>query len=399
MKLANLFKVKLSATSFILISILPSLLYVTLKLPSLTLGFILSVVLCLMLIITSEERKLNINNIRMIISIILMVVLMGAVSPYGQSFKLLGGCIILTSMMTLAAYTSNHFKRLSDVEFKSFFMSLSRVIVFLGITSFFLKINILNYNNFVKSIFTFYEPSHYATVLGVILISYLLMAERFERWVVITLVIALALYTPSVTLLVYLFIYLVISVQKVIYFFGAIALLLIISIAVNTLNPELTSYILSRVILSPDSDNLSALIYIQGWAEAYKVIQESYLTGLGFQMSGSNSPSEIAEKVYQISGIYKNRDGPFIASKLIVDFGLLGILLISMYLFTLAKFYFSFFTASGSKNKFIYGTFFAFSVEMFVRSNAYFTFGTFVLFISIFLIIELRFSNINGKEK
>lgn len=391
----NLLKIKPSMLSFILMSVLPSFFYVAFNLTSLTLGYLFATGVSLSLFVMLHGSKLGFTNLKLLISGVILIVLTGFITPYGLSWRALGACVMLMLMLLLAALMSNYIKSLSDHEFKKVFIKFSRLLIFFGLLGFFIKLELLNYDKFAKSIFLFYEPSHYATALGAIIISYLLIAEKFERNLVVSVVIFLSLFAPSLTLLVYLLVFLIISLRNIFYYFIAIFTLVITAAIVYTINPELTSYFLSRLVLSSENNNLSALVYIQGWAEAYKVFQDGYFFGLGFHMSGSNSPSMIAEKIFEIAGEYKNRDGSFIASKLVVDFGLLGVLTIILYLLTLIKLFFSFDKIKLNKFKFVYGTLFAFSIEMFVRSNAYFTFGVFILFTSIFLTIDLYYSKAN----
>ena len=383
-------KLKSDTIILLLISIIPSFIYVIFKLPSLTGGFLIALALSFVTILCVNRGSINLTNLIVIISILLSIILLGVISPYGGAWRFVGSYVILSLLLLSAAYTSNYLKKVSDHELKNSLLKVSRVLLLMGGSSFFLKINILGYESFSKSIFTFYEPSHFATVFGVILIPYLLMVEKYEKNLVITLSVLLALYLPSMTLLIYLLVFFLINTKNLLNYFLFALVFFFIFYLIQVFNPELYAYFLSRVVLSGNSSNLSALVYIQGWDEAYKVIQDGHFFGLGFQMSGSNLPSETAEKIYGIAGIYKNRDGPFIASKLIVDFGMIGIGIVCAYLFFLSKLYINFKKSISTKYKFAYGVLFGFSIEMFVRSNAYFTFGTFVIFTSIFLIVELR---------
>lgn len=370
------------------ISLIPSFFYVTLQLTSLTLGFIISIVLSLMVFAMNNKSKVHVNNIVISVLLTLLILFISSFSPYGVAWKMVSGIILLALTLSLAVLMSNYIKRLSDVKFKNIVVGFSRVLLILGLSSLLIKLNVLNYSVFSKSIFTFYEPSHYATVLGSLLISYLLMVEKVERNIALLFVVMISFITPSLTLLIYLIIFFLVKNKNILYSILLCMFFIVCLYFIVMMVPDLNTYFTSRLFFSDDNNNISALVYLQGWAEAYKIFNDGYYFGLGFNMSGANEPSGIAERVYKIVGIYKNRDGSFIASKLIVDFGLIGLLVVCLYLSSLFKAFLLIKKISNNKDLFVNSIILSFSVEMFVRSNSYFTFGLFLLFTALFFILE-----------
>ncbi|MFT8211578.1 MAG: hypothetical protein ACMZI0_15200 [Symbiopectobacterium sp.] len=53
---------------------------------------------------------------------------------------------------------------------------------------------------------------------------------------------------------------------------------------------------------------------------------DTYGLGLGFQMAGTNGVGEYGYKIYVLSGMDLNRfDGGFLASKIVSEFGVIGV--------------------------------------------------------------------------
>jgi hypothetical protein len=114
---------------------------------------------------------------------------------------------------------------------------------------------------------------------------------------------------------------------------GACALLLVMS-------AEYSTYITDRLALSSDSENLSTLAFLSGYERAYETVVSGHLLGVGFQQMGIYGPQgKILDAISEITrgnelNLY---DGSTLASKIIVEFGALGVLALLAFLLRLWK--------------------------------------------------------------
>jgi hypothetical protein len=112
---------------------------------------------------------------------------------------------------------------------------------------------------------------------------------------------------------------------------------LLVAVAVLALD---LSYYADRLVLSADSDNLSTLVYLQGWQRAWLNISETGGLGVGFQQFGFvGSLGTVLEKIVQMNrGASLNLyDGGSTGSKLIAELGVVGVALIVLYLLLVVR--------------------------------------------------------------
>lgn len=163
--------------------------------------------------------------------------------------------------------------------------------------------------------------------------------------------------------------------------------------------PDLAKYYFDRIagIFYPDSTtNLSSLTYMQGWQQAWRYFIDSNLLGIGFNMMGcyqitSIKASQIINSLYpSLIGI-NSEDGTTIASKIISEFGVFGILFLSYLIISLSRlmFFVRSFKLYFKNHHFFVITpiLFILISLLFIRSSGYFT-GTFSIL--IILIGALR---------
>jgi hypothetical protein len=119
--------------------------------------------------------------------------------------------------------------------------------------------------------------------------------------------------------------------------FSVFILLFVIALVMSFLSlgeaSKLQEYFLSRLDFTTESSNLTALVFLQGWDDLLSSLSSTNGLGLGFQMLGKNEAGEVADVIFDKFGVYKNReDGSFLASKLISEFGVVGVLVILSFL-------------------------------------------------------------------
>jgi hypothetical protein len=187
----------------------------------------------------------------------------------------------------------------------------------------------------------FKEPSHFALYL-LPFYTYGILSGKYIRFYLTIILVSIVL-VPSLTLA------LAITFCAVIYFFGnlhcikkkamfyiaftlsaSFVLFRIIDVSryIDRINP-----ILDFGSSSPSlSSNLSSLVWLNGWSQAFETLKATNGIGLGVQQMGCGSFREIGEFspiITKLAGSTLNyNDGSFLASKIISEFGFLGILFV-----------------------------------------------------------------------
>lgn len=149
-----------------------------------------------------------------------------------------------------------------------------------------------------------------------------------------------------------------------------------------------------------NSTNLSSLVYVQGWQMLQEALSRSFGLGVGFQQLGivyTNVPASY--RINMILGYDLNlQDGGFIFSKIVSEFGIVGLCIVASYLYVAAKSFIALRTlllrpalsSSVSDGEvFAMACVTGYVIELMVRGTNYFT-GTFVLMLAGALYIMRR---------
>ena len=101
------------------------------------------------------------------------------------------------------------------------------------------------------------------------------------------------------------------------------------------------TYFSDRLKLTTDSDNLSVLVFVQGWQLAYNSLKETYGLGIGIQQLGFvKVETEAGDTIIRLLGRNVNdTDAGLTFGKIVSEFGLLGVFLIIIYLKYFYKIY------------------------------------------------------------
>jgi hypothetical protein len=240
------------------------------------------------------------------------------------------------------------------------------------------------YVEFHKPVFPFTEPSHWALAFLPLLAWACVTSRGWPRHLYLATALAAALLLQNLTLIAGALI--VASVYAPV---GRAAMLgFVTAAAVAVVGPDLTYYT-DRLNFSDENQNLSALVYMQGWQMAIESIADSHGWGVGFQQSGINgSNAPATELIFAAVGSYFNLlDGGFLMVKLASDFGVFFIIATGLYIRLLVRSFRQLRAAARGRLMLDEGTVFAhavvamYVVEMFVRSNGYLV-GTAVIFLS-----------------
>jgi hypothetical protein len=382
---------------------LPTFSYVALNLTSMYFGLML----CVFIIIVLSKKKIILKkNISLTIIFILFIIhffFTSFINYENISIKYIISFISILFIYFAARLYENELIILNKEKSIKLLKSFSMILIFIGLVSIFYKFNFLNYNNYSKSVFPFSEPSHYVISSGWIILASGFYFDTKIKLLIILLLTLMGLFFPSTLLFLFIFFMIIFyffkNIKKIIFlilFLGP--LFLIISSTIDN-----SKYFSDRLNFSKDNSNLTSLVYLQGWDDAKRAMEQTNGLGVGFQNMGNLEPSPLNMKIYYLAGNFKNRnDGGFLASKLISEFGIIGILFIFLYIIYFIK-SFVFLVLHSDDYKIhpivitSHSIIVLFFIELFARGYGYFS-PTILLVISAIYILSPNKGNANEKK-
>lgn len=248
-----------------------------------------------------------------------------------------------------------------------------------------------------KPIFPYTEPSFFALTFAPVLIFLCVSSPLWLRLIWLGAGVVLALLLANLTLMVAVLLAAIVSLPLIILIPTLLA-------AVSFASLLDLSYFTDRINFTLTSNNLSTLVYLQGWQLLDESLRNTLGWGLGFQQLGigyTNVPASI--RLNQLIGFDLNlTDGSFIFAKIGSEFGIFGIIfsVFALYL-SIKSFVVLRYVARGKKIipaslLLCYAILLGSLVELLVRGANYFT-GSMVLFLSACFFL-LRFRRIRSGE-
>jgi hypothetical protein len=362
---------------------------------SLTIGVVLSIVISSILLVTLPINKVSMVGLLYGVLWVGLLLVMNIDNFMNLPVKIGLSIGIVFLYIVFAMFFSYKINADSSNTIIIVFKVTGTLLLSFGFLSLFVNFNFFRYELYSKSIFTFYEPSHFALVLNVIIISLFKLLTKPVKIIIVFLLFCFAIFYPSLIIFVTILLLGAISARNLKGNFLLITAVFIAVFIVLAIGVDF-SYFTSRLDFSETTTNLSALIYMQGWHDAYRSLIETNGLGLGLQMAGTNFPSWLNLRIYDLAGgFYMNRnDGSFTASKLISEFGLMGVGLVGLYV----KFFYrayqelkkTDYTRNNKLSILINGIICSYGIEMFIRSSGYFTFGSLMLLTSLFVLRRMN---------
>jgi hypothetical protein len=186
---------------------------------------------------------------------------------------------------------------------------------------------------YAKPVFPFTEPSHLALILMPFLLYVCVTAPLRRRLLLLGLGLALVIVLESLVLAAGWLLVALICMRGVV-----LPLVVVAILAVVLTQLDLTYYV-ERLDFSGDSQNLSTLVYLQGWELVAEALRDTQLWGQGFQQLGlRGTDSPISAVIYALIGNDSNlRDGGFLGAKIVGELGLLGIALVAALLVAIVR--------------------------------------------------------------
>lgn len=340
------------------------------------------------LILILFARDLQISRIiPLFVSILLflLVHLLIASSFHSTSLGRSIGSIILFGIMLLAALAmSETIFSLPDKVTDRVLSILRCIMVAVALLSF-LEIQPPLTDNVVKPTFPFTEPSHYALVFLPLILHGCVRGSEWQRymWLIVSFIIAYLLKNLSLVVGTSMIAIIVLPISRL------IPSALLLATLVGSLDID---YFSERLDFSSQSQNISSLVYVQGWELTVSSLSSTSGWGVGFQQLGiAPFRSITADAIYRMTQMeYNLLDGGFISAKIVSEFGIFGVGIILAFLFTWVKAVRTLRKAALHKQRLGSGQIYslsiigAFLIDMFVRGAGYFTSSSMLLLSALF---------------
>jgi hypothetical protein len=191
---------------------------------------------------------------------------------------------------------------------------------------------------FAKGVVFFSEPSHYALAFLPVLLVSVSAAPRPTQLGLVSLALAIAALLQNLTMVVGTLVIAALLLR------GAALAVMLLALAGAALAGAAAAldftYYSDRLNFTSDTNNLSTLVFLQGWENALLNFGETHGLGVGFQQFGiAGSKGDITEKIAALlGGDYINLlDGGSTATKILAEFGAFGILLLIGYIALAAR--------------------------------------------------------------
>jgi hypothetical protein len=248
-----------------------------------------------------------------------------------------------------------------------------------------------------KHVFLFSEPSHFALSFLPFLLYEVVTTSPKMKLPLLLLSYAITLRLENLTLVVGITLVAALAFPlRRFLLFATITLLLLLFADLNL------DYYSSRVLISIDSGNMSALVLLSGWERAYLNFKDTFCLGVGFQQFGIiGNRGEAMEFIVRKMGTDMNLlDGGTIGSKFVGEFGLCGVMMLLAYLICFAKSARWLHEVSMSevaprdcKRIFFLSCFVMYCIDLFIRGTGYFSPSGFLLIASLVWIKESKNRN------
>jgi len=230
--------------------------------------------------------------------------------------------------------------------------------------------------------FFYNERSHYALGLAPFLL-YQVVLDTKRRWIWVIFAVMVALTVKSLTLIiVVLLIFAVIMPISVTIIFTIFIVASVLGVGDQFL------YYIDRAALSSESSNFSNLVYLSGWERAWLSMNETLGFGYGLNQLGIvGNPGTIMSTLSELNAEGLNAlDGSTVASKLIAEFGVVGVLMLLIYVRLFLK---GVRFVRSAMNKisevsrielFFWSCMITYSLDLFIRGAGYFSAESFMFF-------------------
>lgn len=246
-----------------------------------------------------------------------------------------------------------------------------------------------------KSVLFYGEPSHFALNFLPLLLYMVVRNPGRKRLALLSGSLLLFLMLENLTLLVGFAMILCMTVRPRRLLQQLLLLMLVVFLALQF---TALDYYVERLDLSSGASNLSSLVYMSGLERAYLNLVETSGLGVGFQQFGIvGSIGDAQESITMLTGDELNlRDGGWVASKFIGEFGILGVLCVLLYFVYfvrsakfLAKASVGLGMRTDPRDVFFHSCFAMYAIDLLIRGTGYFSSSGF-LFLTALCCLFLK---------
>lgn len=339
-----------------------------------------------------EIRKSIFNKVIMSIVLVLIHFLLANVFFEVDFMRGLLSILFILIIVLSAYLFSKLIQYLSDKDIERIVNIILILMIVVFIVSYIPAIQ--NTTDHQKPMFPYSEPSHFSLFIAPFLGVKLFCLSGKRRLIVMFIGILAGFLMKNFTMIIIvIFFSILVFRSKNIFILSLGAVLLYLGIDYMDV-----SYYTDRLNLSSTSDNLSVLVYLQGWQLAWEGLKNTYGFGIGFQQLGFVPiETEAGYIINKLIGKEVNvTDAGITAPKMIAELGILGLGMVVYYMYKFINVYMKWKGEYlGVKSFFIYSLFFSFFIALFVRGIGYYNTPLFFVLVSCFLIEQKH----NNKKK
>lgn len=318
---------------YVALAVLPPLVFSVLPVTSQAPGIALAVIAATLLLMLGPRRAWRRYQLLMPVVVLLALLthftLVAQWRPvdlgrFAGSLILLGGVLLVAARCAQPLFGGLTARALRGV-FAAF-------VVCGGLAAAGLRVATVNATS--KPVFPFSEASHFGLALCPLVLCLAVVSRRpLHQLLYIGIALVLALTLQNFTLLVGLMLIATVCLP----FRWILPVLVVAALAVGfafSAGLEGLLYYTERLNFSADSENITALVVIQGWQMISEAWAATNAWGLGLQQLGIDGPTaEVSELIYTLNGgDYLNlQDGGFLLAKLAGELGVFGVGLVAAY--------------------------------------------------------------------
>jgi hypothetical protein len=373
--------------AFILILFLPEGISINLNIQSASFGGLISWVIVILLLYKKGNKIINYNthflNLLLLILLLLTAsIFTGLLVNNNFDFARYFSSILLFIFQFTGAFLL--VKRLSEETNEL----IDKILKYVSLTLLSLAyISLFKWYIFPspsKEMLVFTEPSHYAIAASPFLIYFIICSKKIQSFIFTILILFAAILMENLTLILPILIALFILNKKVLIVFS-----LILVILLPIFGPTYYLYVTARTtsMLDSDNQNLSSLVYLQGWEYVGSSIKYFNGIGIGYQQLGQIRIKSTAQEILEYMGYpFNQNDGAFFFSKFFVEFGWIALIVTFIYIFKAIFIYYKINNLIKSNEKFkifLIVSFLSFFIPLFVRNSSYFNPAIFLFYMSI----------------
>lgn len=381
--------------ALLLILFLPEGLIVNFGLSSVSTGFFIASLFALVILFkvwknNKEHRSFFLNFYSAIILFIIINFFIGLMlNPSFNLLRFLLSILLITIELFIAYLFGLRLISFPNKILDRFLKKVAITLLLLGIV---VCVHWTFFSHNSKEMIFFTEPSHFSVVSSPFVIYYIISSKKIHSILFSIVLLLIAIYIQNLTMLFPIAIAFFLLDKKIFLF-------LVVStvVGIAAIESGFGDYVAQRYggVTGKEDQNLSSLVYLQGWEYIYSSIKQFKGFGIGFQQLGEIRINSESQDILEYMGYPLNQnDGAFLFSKIFVEFGWFGLVGVILILVEIVKFTIKlskFRKEHNSIKIFIGTTYLSFIIPLFIRNSSYFNAAIFIFMVAFFCNKILKF--------